>query len=257
MAPWLEDTWPDNPPDEATWRVAELMQALTPPDAAFLTDNAGLNFYAQRPTLPHAASLSMGATASGQVTFARLIPELEAANTDWILMQTSGQGITLARMHDQDRLRDYLAQHFEAIGTIDRQQQSFILYQRKMTPAAITLQAVGPLRVMPLSIQRGADATLEATLAWQAPAKLTEAYLVAFVLLDANAHVVATQSDKLDALALKPTHQWRPDELQVSRVRLPLPTPLPAAAYTLQVTLNTDTGARLGETSLGEVYLPR
>ena len=118
--------------DLDTPRVVEHIRAHTAPSDVVLSDYAGLNFFARRPSTYYGASLSQGATSSGQITGADLIAEIEEADVKMVLVDVSPQTAhQMVNLWDYDDFRAYLQQHFTLLDVLPRGSQMLEVYCRE------------------------------------------------------------------------------------------------------------------------------
>jgi len=115
--------------DLDTPRVAEYIQAHTAPSDVVLSDYAGLNFFSRRPSTYYGASLSRGATSSGQVTGADLIAEIETMDVKMVLVDVSPKTAhQMVSLRDYEDFRAYLQQHFSLLIVLPRGEERLEVY---------------------------------------------------------------------------------------------------------------------------------
>jgi len=118
--------------DLDTPRVAEYIQAYTAPSDVVLSDYAGLNFFSRRPSTYYGASLSRGATSSGQVTGADLVAEIEAMDVKMVLVDVSPKTAhQMVNLRDYEDLRAYLQQHFTLLAVLPRGEERLEVYYKR------------------------------------------------------------------------------------------------------------------------------
>ncbi len=253
MAPWLRDSYDDNRGiDDTSWRLMAYLDAVVPPGAPLAADNSGVNFYIQRPTTPSAASLSKGATESGQITAARLVPELERQGVDWILMATDGPGQTFQKLHDRDTFLRYVEERFEAVAVLARERQLHTLYRRKGATATPPAVAVGPLTATPLDTPSARPGeTVLIPLALVAAARPDPDLSARLVALDGQGRLVAETPVDLNTLGVHRLKDWTPGETVIGRLALPLPAATPGGELTLWLEVRGKGGQALGQAPIG------
>ncbi len=118
-----------------TPRVVEYIQEHTASSDVVLSDYADLNFFARRPSTYYGASLSAGATSSGQVTGADLIAEIEAADVNMVIVDVSPQTADhMVNLRDYEGFRAYLQEHFVLLDVLSREEQQLEVYFRSQSP---------------------------------------------------------------------------------------------------------------------------
>lgn len=259
MAPWLRDSYDDNKGvDDSSWRLMAYLNAVVPPGAPLAADNSGVNFYIQRPTTPTAASLSKGATESGQITAARLVPEMERQDVNWILLATDGPGQTFQKLKDRDTFLRYVEEGFEPVTVLARERQLHTLYRRKGATVAPPSVAVGPLNVTLLaspSAQPGGTTPLTLALAMAArPEPGLSARLAA---IDEQGSAVAETRLDLDTFGLTPLKDWSPGATTIGHQALTLPATAPTGDLELYLEVESHDGNVLGQAPIGTLRVAR
>lgn len=114
-----------------TMAVSRYIRSRTPPDAYVLSDYQELNLYARRPSTYSGAEISYVIAASGQITGAHLIAEIEAADVKMVLVDISSQTAHhLVNLWDYDDFRAYLYEHFTLLDVLPRGEQRLEVYYR-------------------------------------------------------------------------------------------------------------------------------
>jgi hypothetical protein len=118
--------------EEDTRALASYIAAHTAPDELVLSDYAGLNFYARRPSVPQASIIAGGRIKGGFVTGAGLIEEIETRNVAMVVLHVSGGNPGphhLVNLKDFDEFHTYLNDHFYLAENFNRAGQMMKIYQ--------------------------------------------------------------------------------------------------------------------------------
>jgi hypothetical protein len=119
--------------EDRTRALAAYIADHTAPDELVLSDYAGLNFHARRPSVYQASIIATGRIKGGFVTSAGLIREIEANDVALVALHVPG-GISppthLIHLQDFEGFYSYLNRDFCLIDTFDRAGQLFEIYQR-------------------------------------------------------------------------------------------------------------------------------
>jgi 4-amino-4-deoxy-L-arabinose transferase-like glycosyltransferase len=118
--------------EEDTLALAAYIAAHTAPGEHVLSDYAGLNFHARRPSVYQASIIAWGRITGGFVTGADLIAEIEERDVKMILLHVPGGDLSpshLIHLRDFDAFYAYLNRRFCRMGTFDRAGQLFEVYQ--------------------------------------------------------------------------------------------------------------------------------
>ncbi len=233
--------------EDGTWRVAEFLKYEVGPDATFLSDYAGLNYFAQRPAGYAAASLSQGAASSGQTTGARLVQEMEADGARAVVVDQSEFG-KLRFLRDLKEFQAYIDQNFKPLGVFRRGPQLLQIYRRKdAPPLGPELNFDNKLTLFSGSLSTdavpsGGDLDVGLRFGVRAPAPadpdrspLDQNYLAFIHLVDAEGNVWGQGDGALTNSVRKQTASWMANELNSDRMRLYVRPGTPAGRYSVVV----------------------
>ena len=120
--------------ESGTLTLSNLVAAHTRPDEVVLSDYAGINFFARRPSIYEASIIAGGRIGGGIVTTDLLIDRIEADDVALVLVHVAGgepPPHQLAKLPDYDRFRKYLLQKFELLTVFDRAGQQVEVYERR------------------------------------------------------------------------------------------------------------------------------
>lgn len=115
--------------DLAAW-IAE----RTEPDDVVVSDYAGINFFAKRPSIYEASIIAGAQIDSGSVTGALLIDRIEETNAQLVLVHVEGGEPTphqMVHLVDYEQFRDYLEENFVLTTIFDRAGQQIEVFERK------------------------------------------------------------------------------------------------------------------------------
>ena len=245
LAPWwlldVDHAWRW---ETGTARMADFVQLVTRPDDLVFSDYSELNFYAARPTTYSAASLSAGATRSGQITWRRIQDELAGKLPPLLVLDTDPSYAHLVFLHDRPDFLAWVKDHYGApIGTFQRDNQHYEMYapdgkapRLGQFAGGMALIAGGPAAS---DIQQGHDVDIR--IAWQATAPISDELTAAVRLVDdegrewAAADGAINASDPDAELRVRPTGRWAVGEITTDRVTLRVPDGTPPGKYHLQV----------------------
>ncbi len=246
--------------DEVLWarfgREAEaiaLLQQVTRPDDAVISDNLMLTFMAQRKPPPPLGDLAQVAIDSGRQTDERLIALSEAyrveAVANWALRLP--------------QLKEYMAwveRHYLVRRAWDN--HHVLYFGRKVAADEVPERRAAAfeegITLVGFAAQRDtAAAWLRVTLFWRA-SRVPQRDLTVFVhLYDAAGQLVASH-DGQPVYGQLPTTRWPTDDLIPDRHDFPLPRDLPPGEYTLAAGLyDAASGERLAVTVDGESIAQR
>jgi hypothetical protein len=112
-----------------TTYLSQRLARMTTSDEMVLSDYAGLNFYAQRASIPQAGIISQSTAQSGHINADILISEIEARSVNLILLQLEPKRDGhLVFMPDYDKYVAYVTDYFTLIETIELSNGKFALY---------------------------------------------------------------------------------------------------------------------------------
>ncbi len=248
ILPWMvADNVVASYSEDGTWRVAEFLKHEVGPDATFLADYAGLNYFAQRPAGYAAASLSQGAASSGQTTGARLIQEMEADGARAVVVDQSEFG-KLRFLRDLKEFQGYIDKNFKPLGIIRRGPQLLQIYRRNdAPPLGPELNFDNKLTLFNGSLSAdsvagGGDLDIGLRFGVRAPAPadpdrppLDENYIAFIHLVDAEGNVWGQGDGALTNSVRKQTASWMANELNSDRMRLYVRPGTPAGRYSVVV----------------------
>ncbi|MFN8474269.1 MAG: glycosyltransferase family 39 protein [Anaerolineae bacterium] len=248
ILPWIvADNVVASYSEDGTWRVAEFLKHEVGADATFLSDYAGLNYFAQRPAGYAAASLSQGAASSGQTTGARLIQEMEADGARAVVVDQSEFG-KLRFLRDLKEFQAYIDQNFKPLGVFRRGPQLLQIYRRKDAPPLgpelnfdnkLTLFN-GSLSTDSVPSGGALDVGLRFGVRAPAPADpdrspLDENYIALIHLVDDQGNVWGQGDGALTDSARKQTASWMANELNSDKMRLNVRPGTPPGHYSVVV----------------------
>lgn len=221
--------------EDGTVRLADVIDALTAPDDVVLSDYSELNFYARRRTTHAAASLSMGAVASGQITWRRIAADLARTGDRpaLVALETESPYSHLSYLHGDDRAAFFawLAEGYADIGGTQRAAQRYRLHlpRGREAPAVARFDG-GPTLVAAAPDAATAAAGDGVTLrtVWRATAPIDDALSITVRLVDAAGNEpIAPVDVLLTASGGRATDAWAADEWTAQRVFVPLPPGTP------------------------------
>lgn len=221
--------------EDGTTRLADVIGALTAPDEIVLSDYSEINFYARRPTTHAAASLSMGAVASGQITWQRIAGDLarRGARPALVALETGSPYSHLSYLHGADRAAFFawLADGYRDVGGIERAAQRYRLHlpRGRDVPVAARFDG-GPVLVAAAADRAAAAAGGGFTLhtVWRATAPISGALSITVRLVDAAGNEpIAPVDVLLTASGARATDRWAADEWTAQRVAVALPAGVP------------------------------
>jgi 4-amino-4-deoxy-L-arabinose transferase-like glycosyltransferase len=249
LVPWLINDWHQAWEWETgTRRAGDFISLVTPPDDLVLSDYSELNFYARRPTTYAGASLSEGAVAGGQTSWAspesahRLRDELGGRLPRLLVLDTATEFAHLGFLPDRDAFLAWVAERYgPPAGYLQRHHQVFAVYAPVDRPLPVVARfAGGPalLAAAPdrASVAPGGAVTVRS--AWQAPAASPARLVASIRLRDDAGREWALGDDALHASAtsgtrVRTTDAWSPGELVADRTSLVVPPGTPPGSYTL------------------------
>jgi hypothetical protein len=136
--------------EKDTQALADYIAARTASDEVVLTDYAGLNFYARRPSVPQASIIAGGRIKGGFITGADLIAEIEARDVKIVALHVSGgTPHHLINLKDFDEFYAYLNDRFCLTDTFNRVWQVFEIYQACSAQEKIGNRSVIPSPAKP------------------------------------------------------------------------------------------------------------
>ena len=241
-------------PENDTWRLADYIQAHTQPDDYILSDYPGLSFYAQRRTTYLGASISQGATTSGQITGQELVKEIEDKGVKMILLHTWGGAPPphqLIELRDSRDFRHYVETHFHLVRGFNRSGQLFQVYHAEdlnpITPLnlnfdyQLTLRGYGFEKEM---VEAGED--FGVILRWQSQQEMERDHTVFLHLVDNDNHLWGQLDMELEDCSYRKTSQWPAGEIYEQGLYLPMLIGTPPGRYRVRIGLyQKDTGESL------------
>ena len=241
LIPWgLQDDWLARQWENGTWRLADYIAGHTAPDDYVLADYSGLNFYARRKSTYSGASLSAGATRSGQITGQRLIEEIEANDVKMVILDTS-EFAHHQYLRDRRRFLDYLETHFRFQGTFRRYWSIYSIYLAPdLSPRLPEVNFDGQLTLLSADLDGDAvpaGGQIGVRLRWQARQLMTEDYVAFLHLEDEAGHLWGQGDGPLRDSKQEMTSGWLPDEINVDRYKLKVLPGTPPGEYQLRVGL--------------------
>ncbi|MBU0703306.1 MAG: hypothetical protein KKC18_05510, partial [Chloroflexi bacterium] len=100
-----------------------------------LSDYQEINFHAHRLSTYLGAEISYVVVASGQITGADLIAEIEAVDVKMVLVDVSPQTAHhMVKLLDYKDFRAYLQDHFTLLNVLNRGEQQLEVYSRSHNP---------------------------------------------------------------------------------------------------------------------------
>ena len=121
--------------EQDTIAVSHYVQDQTFSSDYVLSDYQEINFYARRPTTYSGAEISSVVVASGQITGADLIAEIEAVDVKMVLVDVSPQTThQMVKLLDYEDFRAYLQDHFTLLDVLTRGEQQLEVYSRSHNP---------------------------------------------------------------------------------------------------------------------------
>jgi len=121
--------------EQDTMAVSRYIQTLIPADTRVLSDYQELNFYARRPSTYLGAEISHVVVASGQITGADLIWEIEAMDVRMVIVDVSPQTAHhMVGLLDYENFRVYLQNHFTLLDVLPREGQQLEVYFSSQIP---------------------------------------------------------------------------------------------------------------------------
>ncbi|WP_420642989.1 ArnT family glycosyltransferase [Candidatus Leptofilum sp.] len=117
--------------EQDTIALAKYIQTLTTPDDVVLSDYAGLNFHAKRPSIYEASIIAEGRIVAGIITGELLIERMEETQTELVLVHVDGGEPHLIHLVDFDLFQAHLNEKYQLIDTFNRQDQQIEIYQRR------------------------------------------------------------------------------------------------------------------------------
>lgn len=223
--------------DPGTPALAEYIQQNTAPDSLVVGDYAAINFYARRKTVFSGASLSTGATMSGQINGRELIREMSQAPVEMVLMRSPAGFFVL--MRDYLDFRRYVQTHFRFDRTFERTGQMHRLYRTgspelQLHPVRFSdqLTLVGST-LEETQVESGGLIYL--VLGWQAQRALTRDYAVFIHLADERGHLWAIRDQELRDESGRPPTEWVPDTRHLDAYAVQVMPGTPPGRYQLRV----------------------
>lgn len=238
--------------ETGTARLADLVTLLTRPDEPLFSDYSELNFYARRPTTYAGASLSAGATASGQITWERLAGELGERLPPLLLLDSSAEFGHLRFLRDRPAFEAWLAEHYgPPAGLLQRDHQRYEVYAPRDRPLPRRARFEGGPDLLAAAPERAEARPGEAVdllSAWQAPGALAEDLALTARLVDAaglewaQADGTLLASDAGSDQRVRGTSAWLPGEIAAERLALSIPPGTPPGDYDLLLGLYRSEG---------------
>jgi 4-amino-4-deoxy-L-arabinose transferase-like glycosyltransferase len=125
--------------EDGTRALATYIAEQTAESSYVLSDYAALNFHAGRRSVPRGAVVSWGWAASGALTGAMLIEEMEATDVRMVVLHVGltdspdRPGVTcspdhLSSLHDYQAFYSHLQDHFDMVRTFERDCQLFEIF---------------------------------------------------------------------------------------------------------------------------------
>ncbi len=117
-----------------TLDLAAWVAQRTEPSDVVVSDYAGINFFARRPSIYEASIIAGAQIDSGSVTGALLIDRIEEAGAQLVLVHVAGGEPTphqMVNLVDYDRFRNYLEEKFVLNTVFDRAGQQIEVFERK------------------------------------------------------------------------------------------------------------------------------
>lgn len=243
--------------ETGTWRLADFITLATSPDEIVLSDYSELNFYGRRPTTYAAASLSAGAAASGQITWARLERELDGRVPPLLVLDTAAEFAHLRFLRDRAAFERWVAERYGApAGVFLRDHQRFEVFAPRGRPLAALARFAGGPTLIAAGLDRadaapGERVTLRS--AWRAPrvgeavgstgagpagaGPINDDLSMTLRLVDADGLTWAQADDGLFAAdfvseqRVRPTGGWLTGEITADRLALTIPPGTPQGEY--------------------------
>lgn len=259
--------------DTRAW--VSYIQEHTDPDDLVMSDYPGLNFFARRPTTPTAAGISRGAAASGQITGAELIREIEAHDVEMVLLNVAQGAHQFVMLRDYEAFKHYLQTSFFLATRREYDYRLLEAYTREdlwpgekvnvdfghqltLTGSQLVHDSVPP------------DHDLQVAMRWQGQTTMAEDYSVTLRLFDDQGHIWGLGSKRLvdldkgtywderglERAILYPTSQWPPGETTIQHFQLPVDSGTPPGEYTVRLRVHVE-GAWGGLQTLDETGAPQ
>ncbi|MCB9008385.1 MAG: glycosyltransferase family 39 protein, partial [Ardenticatenaceae bacterium] len=117
-----------------TLSLARLVAERTAPDDVVVSDYAGINFFAKRPSIYEATIIAGAQIASGSVTGTLLIERIEETDAQMVLVHVAGGEPTphqLVNLVDYPQFRAYLESRFQLTTIFERAGQQIEVFERK------------------------------------------------------------------------------------------------------------------------------
>ncbi len=223
--------------DPATPAVSEYIQQNTQPDRFVIADFARFNFYARRKTVYSAASLSSGATMSGQISGNGLSRQMAQAPVEMVLMNPPGGFFTL--MRDYLDFRHYVLTHFHFDRMFERADQRYRIYRSGapvLRPHPIRFGDQLDLRGSALDETRvESGGIIYLTLGWQAVQTLARDYMVFIHLADERGHLWAIRDQELRDEDGNPPAAWTPGTPRLDAYGIQVMPGTPLGRYQLRI----------------------
>lgn len=121
--------------EQDTLAVSRYVQEQTSLGDHVLSDYQEINFHAHRLSTYSGAEISYVVVASGQITGADLIAEIEAVDVKMVLVDISPQTAhQMVKLLDYEDFRAYLQDHFTLLDVLTRGEQQLEVYSRSHNP---------------------------------------------------------------------------------------------------------------------------
>ena len=230
-----------------TARLGQMVAAVVPPEAEIVADYPGIAYYGGRTTTKTAAGLSEGAAESGQITGAKLLEEMAAADVHMVLLDNISQNGQLKDMTDYDAFQANVDAHYRLLGKFYRWYQQLSVYERDDQPGLGVDFGWTELRAARLGGDRvEAGGALPIDLVWVTKDKIDTRYTAFLHLVGPDGRTWAQGDGLLDNSLYRSTEEWEAHEVVATPLALKVEAGTPPGRYRLELGLyDRNTGKRL------------
>lgn len=120
--------------ETGTLELAAWVAEQTAPTDVVVSDYAGINYFAKRPSIYEASIIAGAQIDSGAITGALLAERIEEANAKLVLVHVAGGEPTphqMVNLADYAQFREFLESHFRLVMIFDRAGQQIEVFERR------------------------------------------------------------------------------------------------------------------------------